>query len=279
MNFRSYSELKGDDRSQLLSQVVAQRERVTKRLETVGKVVAVMSGKGGVGKSHVTALVATALSGAGRSVGVLDADLRSPTVARLLGAGGPLGVESDGVRPAVTEAGVKLVSTDLLLDEGQPLSWREPSGERFLWRGALETGTLREFLSDVIWGQLDVLLVDLPPGADGVTDLKELVPGLSGAIVVTIPSEESRRSVSRTMRSAIGADIEIVGVIENMSGYRCEACDRLSTLFHGTAGQDLAHEFGVRLLAKLPFSPAADGSPMAVSDADGLGDVLREVLR
>ncbi len=287
MSFRTYHEVAGTDRSDLMSQVLAQRDLVAKRLESVRRVVAVMSGKGGVGKSYVTAAVASAAaralaggggggSGGGRvggvggvgGVGVLDADLRSPTVARLLGATGPLRVGEDGVEPVVGRGGVLVVSTDLLLDEGQPLKWNEPDHERFVWRGLLEAGTLREFLSDVVWGRLDLLLIDLPPGADGVIDLLELVPNLAGALIVTIPSEESRRSVARTMRSATNAGIPILGVVENMSGYLCASCDTPGSLFEGDAGADLAREFDVPLIGRIPFAPGGrGGADPAVAEA------------
>lgn len=258
MSFRTYHDVGGEDRSQLYAQVVAQRERVGRRLASVRRVVAVMSGKGGVGKSHLTATLAAGLaSRLEQGVGVLDADLRSPTVARLLAVSGPLRVTEDGVEPAVGTAGVRVVSTDLLLEESQPLRWHEPATERFVWRGVLETGTLREFLSDVVWGTLDLLLVDLPPGADGGVDLKQMVPNLTGALVVTIPSEESRRSVARTMCSASEAGIPLLGIVENMSGYRCDECGVLRALFDGTAGNDLSEEFGVPLLARVPFMPGA----------------------
>jgi len=141
---RTYNEVKGDDRSGLLSQVVVQRQRVADRLATVRRVVAVMSGKGGVGKSYVTATLAKEIASAKHSVGVLDADLKSPTCARMLGARGPVQVTDDGVQPVIGVSGIRLFSTDLLLDEGKPLTWREPESERFIWRGVLETGAIRE---------------------------------------------------------------------------------------------------------------------------------------
>ena len=277
MSFRTYHDVGGEDRSQLYAQVVAQRERVGRRLASVRRVVAVMSGKGGVGKSHLTATLAAGLaSRLEQGVGVLDADLRSPTVARLLAVSGPLRVTEDGVEPAVGTAGVRVVSTDLLLEESQPLRWHEPATERFVWRGVLETGTLREFLSDMVWGTLDLLLVDLPPGADGGVDLKQMVPNLTGALVVTIPSEESRRSVARTMCSASEAGIPLLGIVENMSGYRCDECGALRALFDGTAGNDLSEEFGVPLLARVPFMP---GAGPANCDTAGLVDAFLGCIR
>ena len=270
VNFRTYNEVEGDDRSRLGAQVTAQRECVARRLESVKRVVVVMSGKGGVGKSHIAAtLGAGVASRPNRRVGVLDADLRSPTVAKLLEAHGPLAVTDEGVEPAVGRMGVRVVSTDLLLEESQPLRWREPPSERFVWRGVLESGALREFLSDVVWGPLDLLLVDLPPGADGSVDLKELVPNVAGAVVVTIPSEEARRSVARTMRSALEAGVPLLGIVENMSGYQCGECGAVRPLFNGTAGADLSAEFGVPLLARVPFTPTIpDGPPSDGAAAD-----------
>ncbi len=220
-----------------------------------------LSGKGGVGKSYVAAALARKVAQRpGNGVGVLDADLRSPTVAGLLGAKGPLRVTDDGVEPAIAENGVRVVSTGLLLDEDQPLRWKEPAEARFVWRGTLESGALREFLSDVVWGSLGLLLVDLPPGADGGVDLVELVPNLAGALVVTIPSEESRQSVARTMRSASEAGVKLLGIVENMSGHRCEHCGVVTPLFDGSAGSDLSADFGVPLLARIPFS-SGSGDP------------------
>jgi ATP-binding protein involved in chromosome partitioning len=255
VSFRTWREVTGGDRSGLLEQVTAQRERIARRLRDVGRVVAVMSGKGGVGKTWVTASLAAGLAERGSRVGVLDADLKSPTAARLLGAAGPVAVRETGVEPATGRHGIRVFSMDLLLEEGKPLAWNEPAGERYLWRGALETGALREFLSDVAWGTLDVLLVDLPPGGDRLGDLAELVPGLAGAIAVSIPSEESRRSVERSMRGAADAGIRLLGVVENMSGYGCPHCNRQGPLFPGSAGADLAGQFGVPLLATIPFLP------------------------
>lgn len=254
MSFRTYNEVTGEDRSRLAEQVGAQRARVAARLHAVRRVVAVLSGKGGVGKSYVAALIARAAARSAR-VGVLDADLRSPTVARLLGATGPVRLTEDALEPAITTDGVRVMSTDLLLAEGAPLRWREPDTERFVWRGTMETGALREFLGDVGWGKLDLLLVDLPPGADGATDLIGLVPELAGAVVVTIPSEEARRSVARTMRAAVEAGIQLLGVVENMAGYRCGDCGAVGPLFPGAAGEELAGEFSLPLLARIPFAP------------------------
>jgi ATP-binding protein involved in chromosome partitioning len=183
-------------------------------------------------------------------------------------------VDAAGVHPARGAAGIRVLSTDFLLADGQPLTWREPPGggdDAFVWRGTLEAGVLREFLADVVWGDLALLLVDLPPGADGVADLAALTPppGLA-AIAVTVPADEARRSVSRTVRAAAGAGVRLLGVIENMTGYRCGDCGRTGPLFTGDAGDALATEFGVPLLARLPFVAqlAAGAAHTAFAPAD-----------
>jgi ATP-binding protein involved in chromosome partitioning len=241
---------------------------VHERLHHIARVVAIMSGKGGVGKSYVTAAVARGLiRRIPGGVGVLDADLASPTTGRLLDARGPLRIDEDGAHPARGVDGVMVCSMDMLLEDGAPLAWREPTSERFVWRGTLEAGALREFLGDVVWGELDVLLIDLPPGTDRLDDLVELVPTLSGAIAVTIPSEESRRSVERAMRRAEQAGVPLLGIVENMSGYACAGCGTIAPLYEGSAGAVLAETFGVPLIYRLPFLPGNSADGPAVLDA------------
>ena len=148
---------------------------------------------------------------------------------------------------------------DFLVANQAGFTWSGPAGDRFTWRGLLETGALREFLSDVVWGPLDWLLVDLPPDADRLEDLAALVPNLAGAIMVTIPSEASRRSVARAMRHADRAGVRVLGVVENMSGYACGACGTRGALFPGDAGARLATSGGVPLLGSVPWLPADVG--------------------
>ena len=276
---RTYHDLQEDDRSAVLAQVAAQRARVASRLAAVRHIVAVVSGKGGVGKSWVTALLAEMLAPRLEAgVAVLDADLKSPTIARMLGANGPLEVRDEGVRPAISRSGIAVMSTDLLLAESAPLAWRSRAAEGFSWRGLLETGVLREFIADVVWGHRDLLLVDMPPDADRLDDLETLVPHRARAVVVTIPSEESRRSVARAMRRALDQGVPILGVIENMSGYACGSCAQIGPLFPGDAADSLCAEFGVPLLGRLPFVP--QGQPPGTATALGaLGDAMYELVR
>lgn len=257
-DIRTYGQVGGGDGSDLPGQIGAQQEKVARRLQGVSRVLAVMSGKGGVGKSFVAAALAAALArdGEGR-VGLVDADLHGPTAARLLGAPRTsLEVTDEGVRP-VDAGGVAMISTDLLLEREAPLEWREPEEGTFAWRGAQERGVLMEFLGDVKWGVRDWLLVDLPPGRGRLEQLLELVPGLQGVLAVTLPSGASRSSVARSLELARRWEVPVSGVVENMSGYACQECGTRGDLFPGRAGRELSERFGVPLLGRVPFDPRA----------------------
>lgn len=255
---RTYAELEDADRSDLPGQLRAQAERVAARLAGVRRLVAVMSGKGGVGKSFAAAVLAAAAARRGVRTALLDADLDGPTARRLLGVARPsLTVGEGGVEPVISALGVALMSTDLLLPEGTPLEWEGPEADAFVWRGSQERAALREFLSDVAWGSRDLLLVDLPPGSDRLLDLAELAPSLAGVVAVTIPSRASRASVERSMAHCVRRGIPLLGVVENMAGILCPACGAAGPLFEGEAGERLAETFGVPLLGRIPADPAA----------------------
>lgn len=261
MTYRTYFQVTDPDHSRLAEQVARQREAVRRRLAAVRAVVAVVSGKGGVGKSFTSAGLALGATAHGRRVGVVDADLGSPTVARLLEATGPLETTEDGVIPATGRGGIAVMSTEFLLRADQPLAWRGTRGGSHVWRGALEAGAVREFLADVAWGPLDLLLIDMPPGVDGVADLLELLGDRTLAVAITIPTEESRRSVARTISAATRAGVRLLGVIENMAGRRCSACGAVEPLFGGDAGDALSAAFGIPVLARIPFDARRLGDP------------------
>jgi ATP-binding protein involved in chromosome partitioning len=246
LNIRTYHELTEPDRSDLPGQIAAQRSRVAARLGGVGRVVAVMSGKGGVGKSFATAALARALAGGGRAAGVLDADFNGPTAPSLLHI--PVArctLRDDAIEPAVSPEGVRCFSMALLLQDGRPLGFRGPEAESHVWRETLEAATLREFLADVAWGALDRLLVDLPPGIQRFQELVDLLPAPPAVLTVTIPTAESRDAVRRAMQFARERGAELLGVVENM----------VDGGFTGRAGEELASEFGVPLLARIPWHP------------------------
>ena len=250
LNIRTYHELTEADRSGLVDQIVAQRRRVAERLAGVRRVVAVLSGKGGVGKSFVTAGLARALARAGRASGVLDADFNGPTAPQLLHLPVTSCTLHDGViEPLVSAEGVRCFSMGLLLEDGRPLAFRGPQTEGHVWRETLEAATLREFLADVAWGALDELLVDLPPGVQRFQELTELMPAPPAVLAVSIPTPESRDAVRRALRGALDRNATPLGVVENMVGGP----------FSGSAADDLAAEFGLPVLARIPFHPG-DGA-------------------
>ena len=246
---RTYHDLTDADRSGLPEQIGAQRRRVAERLARVGRVIAVMSGKGGVGKSYVTAHLARALARSGRATGVLDADLNGPTIPRLLDIDhSPRPTQQGGIEPATGADGVTCISMAMLLEDGAPLAFKGPTAESFVWRGAMEASALRELLGDVVWGALDTLLLDLPPGMQRYVELCDILGAPPAVLTVTIPTPESGDAVRRAMRAAVEKGSELLGVIENMTGQG----------FEGTAGDDLAREFTVPVLARIPWHPTPD---------------------
>ena len=245
---KRYRDIAGDGGSNIVGQVEAQQARLVARLKDVRAIVAVVSGKGGVGKSSLTANLAGAFALTGVRVGVLDADLNGPTMAKMLGVRGrTLVVGPDGVEPPAGALGIRVMSMDLLLaDDATPLTWDAPSqAEAHTWRGTMEANALREFLADTKWGALDVLLVDLPPGTDRLATIAGLVPSLAGTVVVTIASDVSRLIVRKSITVAQQTKAAVLGVVENMAG-----------MFPGPGGETLAREAGVPFLGRVPFDPA-----------------------
>lgn len=246
---RTYHDLTDPDRSGLAAQIDAQRRRVAERLAGVRRIVAVMSGKGGVGKSYVTAHTARALARAGRPAGVLDADLNGPTIPRLLGINhSPLPTPHDALQPALGYDGVSCISMALLLEDGAPLAFKGPAAESFVWRGAMEATALREFLGDIAWGKLAVLLVDLPPGMQRYLELSDILGAPPDVLTITIPTPESGDAVRRAMRAAAERGSQLLGIVENMVGGELQ----------GSAADDLAREFNVPVLARVPWHPAPE---------------------
>ena len=244
---KKYRDITGDGGSNIVGQVEAQQRRLGVRLAEVKAIVAVVSGKGGVGKSSITANLAAAFALAGARVGVLDADLNGPSMATMLGVRGrTLTVDAAGVEPPAGALGIRVMSMDLLLaDDATPLAWDAPSqAEAHTWRGTMEANALREFLADTAWGPLDLLLLDLPPGTDRLATVTGLVPALSGTVIVTIPSDVSHLIVRKSITVARSAPAPVLGVIENMAG-----------LFPGPGAEALARESGVPFLGRVPFDP------------------------
>lgn len=209
------------------------------------RIYAVASGKGGVGKSSVTANLAVALADQGLSVGLLDADVWGYSVPQLFGTR-RAPVALSGLMFPVEAHGVRLMSTGFLVGEDEPV----------IWRGPMLHKALEQFLSDVHWGELDVLLMDLPPGTGDITlSLLELVPS-AALLAVTTPQPAARTVASRVGRMALDAHMPLAGVVENMSTATCQACGHGTALFGEGGGAQLADELGVSLLAQIPLDIA-----------------------
>lgn len=252
--FRTYGEVSEPGSAEVLEQVLEQQARVRARLGGVRLLAAVASGKGGVGKSAITANLAALLAARGLRVGALDADVNGPSLARMLGASrAPLVVGEEGIVPATGAEGVRVVSMDLLLaDDHAPVRWREPGMGAFIWQSALETGALREFLADIAWGELDVLLLDLPPGTDKLARLIDLAPpGL--LLLVETPSRAARHVVAMSARQAAEAGLKRIALITNMDGYVCAHCGEPGPLFGMETDEPIE---GVERWARVPMDPA-----------------------
>lgn len=273
---KRYRDIVGDGGSNIAGQVSEQQARLRARMAAIRRKIAVVSGKGGVGKSSVTANLATALASSGYAVGVLDADLNGPSIAKMLGVRGQsLRVTDAGVAPAVSAEGVRVLSMDLLLPSDEtPVVWEASTQtEAHTWRGTMEANVLREFLTDTVWGPLDVLLLDLPPGSDCLPTVAGLLPDLAGALVVTIPSEVSHLVVKKSITLARETGTPLLGLVENMAGYVCLQCGSLGTLFEGPGGEHTAAGLGLPFLGRIPFDPrlarAADhGRPFVLDHGE-----------
>ncbi|HKY61525.1 MAG TPA: P-loop NTPase [Gemmatimonadota bacterium] len=274
-SIRTYHEVADPGAEGVVAQIRDQARRLSDRLSRIGAVAAVASGKGGVGKSSVTANLAAVLASRGRAVGAADLDLHGPTLARMLGAPrAPLSVGEDGVRPAQGTLGVRLMSMDLLLASADAtVRWKGPEEGAFAWQGTLEAGTAREFLADTAWGDLDLLLLDLPPGTDRLARILEILPGLDALLLVTTPSEAARAGVARSARLAREAGIRVTGLVANMTAWRCPECGRETRLFEADGAGRLAADTGLARWAEIPFDPRLavatdDGRPFAIVEPD-----------
>jgi len=244
----------------VLEQVLAQRERLSLRMEGVKRVVAVVSGKGGVGKSTLVANLAAALADRGWRVGALDADLGGPTLAQMLGARGQtLHLKSDGVEPGVGAGGVKVMSLDLFLSsDDSPVEWRHPGGladDAFVWQATMETSVVREMATDTMWGDLDLLLIDFPPGTERFATFNRLIPKMYG-VAVTIPAEASYLVVKKSVRHAQASGARLLGLVENMAEYVCSTCETVGPLFADKPrGGSFAADLDLAFLGSIPFDP------------------------
>ena len=248
--------------------ILEQGKKLKARMSKIEHKIAVISGKGGVGKSTVTVNLAAALAMHGHTsrVGILDADIHGPSVPKILGLTGQrLPSGPAGIFPAKGFLGIRVVSMDFLLpDENAPV----------IWRGPLKMTVIRQFLSDIVWGDLDFLLIDLPPGTgDEPLSVAQLLPEMDGVVIVTIPSEVSQIVVKKAVTFARKLGLPIIGIVENMSGFVCPKCGAKTDIFRLGGGRKIAKELSVPFLGSIPIDQKVcedsdKGVPFVVEHSD-----------
>lgn len=215
---------------------------------SIKKVVGIVSGKGGVGKSLVSCMLASKCQKAGLKVGILDADITGPSVPKSFGITSRAMQNENGLLPTVTKTGVKMMSINLLLEDvNSPV----------VWRGPVISGVIQQFWTDVCWGELDYLFVDMPPGtADVALTVFQSLP-VDGIVIVTTPQDLVKMIVNKAFNMAQLMNVPVLGLVENMSYYECPDCGKRINIFGESKIDSTAAELGVPVLAKLPINPLA----------------------
>ncbi len=226
----------------------AQDVRIYDNLKHIKNVIMVLSGKGGVGKSTVSVNLAHSLAMAGNSVGIMDVDVHGPNVPKMLGiedkhfTGEHESIEPVEILPNFHAASIALVGYD--------------PAEALIWRGPMKIGLVRQFLGDVVWGELDYLIIDTPPGTgDEALTTAQLIPQMKGAIIVTSPQDVSILDSRKSMTFANKLELPILGIVENMSGYVCSHCGGVTDIFGKGGGQMASETVGVPFLGSVPIDP------------------------
>ncbi len=242
------SAMTAKDRARALGDAGRRPEPAARDLNRVERVVAVMSGKGGVGKSLVTGLLAVSLARRGLRVGILDADLTGPSVPRMFGLHARPQASPLGILPARSRRGISVMSINLFL---------EREDDAVVWRGPMVGGAIRQFWEDVYWGDLDYLFVDLPPGtSDAPLTVMQMLP-VAGAVVVSSPQDLAGMVVRKAVRMLEQMGVPVLGVVENFSFFACPDNGKQYELFGPSRGEALAAAAAAPLLAKLPIDPTA----------------------
>ncbi|NLG02121.1 MAG: Mrp/NBP35 family ATP-binding protein [Lentisphaerae bacterium] len=247
------------------------------RLNRIRRKIIVMSGKGGVGKSTVAVNLAMSAMLAGQRVGLLDVDLHGPSVPTMLGlVGYRLEGGENGMLP-VEIGGLKVLSVGFLLQNND---------DPVIWRGPMKMGVIRQFIEDVEWGDLDLLVIDVPPGTgDEPLSVCQLIPELEGAVIVTTPQKVAAADVRKSINFCKELGVKVLGVIENMSGFACPKCGEVTPILRANGGRVMANEMGVPFLGSIPIDPLIaesgdDGKAFVESAASSpAAGAFREIVR
>ena len=239
---------------------------------TVRKVIAIVSGKGGVGKSTVTSLLAVAMSRKGKKVAVLDADITGPSAPTAFGVQECQSASEEGIYPAVTNTGIQVMSINLLLDNNT---------DPVVWRGPVIAGAVKQFWTDVIWEDVDYMFVDMPPGTGDVPlTVFQSIP-VDGIVIVTSPQDLVSMIVTKAVKMANMMHIPVLGFVENYSYLECPDCGKRINVFGESHLDEVAKEFDLPVLARLPIDPAVaasyDGGMMESVNTDRVDDVISAI--
>jgi len=229
------------------AQQYKQEQQLKSNLSQIKHKIAIISGKGGVGKSTVTANLAMAFAMQGNKVGVLDADIHGPCIPKMLGLKGQklIGSPDGQLLPVTGRLGIKVASVDFLLKNDET---------PVIWRGPLKMRLIQQFLSDIAWSDLDFLFVDLPPGTgDEPLSVMQLIPDMDGVIIVTLPSEVSESVVKKSVTFAKQVGVPVIGIIENMSGFVCPDCGAKIDVFKTGGGKRIAQDMNIPHLGSIPL--------------------------
>ncbi|MDE6000848.1 MAG: Mrp/NBP35 family ATP-binding protein [Clostridia bacterium] len=243
-------------------------------MSDIKKVIAVVSGKGGVGKSMTCALLAAAAQNSGKVTAVMDADITGPSIPRMFGVTERAMGGEDGILPVLTDGGIQVMSMNVLL---------ENEAEPVVWRGSLISGTVLQFWTDVIWTGVDIMFIDMPPGTGDVPlTVFQSIP-VDGIVIVTTPQDLVGMIVQKAVNMAHMMNVPILGIVENMSYIKCPDCGRKISVF-GESGVDaLALENSIPAVAKLPIDPeltkAADGGKIEDFENDYLSDFFNKISK
>lgn len=243
-------------------------------LSRIGKVIGVVSGKGGVGKSLVTALTAVSVKRSGATVGILDADITGPSVPKMFGANGKRAEADDaGIYPVQSQLGIDMMSVNLLLDN---------PNDPVIWRGPVIAGAVKQFWTDVVWGDDDFLFVDMPPGTGDVPlTVFQSIP-VDGIIIVTTPQELVSMIVEKAVRMAEAMNIPILGIVENMSYVECPDCGKRISVFGESNLEEVAKAHNLPILGRIPMNPklagACDKGMVELFEGDWLQPAVDAVL-
>lgn len=219
----------------------------TNELNAIRKVIGVVSGKGGVGKSLVTSLLATTMSRRGKSVGILDADITGPSIPKMFGVNERATGDGTYLYPVKSNTGIPIMSVNLLLED---------AGDPVLWRGPMIGGVVKQFWTDVVWGDLDVLFLDMPPGTGDVAlTVFQSIP-VDGIIVVTSPQELVSLIVGKAVRMANLMKIPVLGMVENLSYVECPDCKKRIPIFGASHAKETADQYGIPAMAQIPVTPS-----------------------